>query len=378
MNDIVNAHNTDSDIALTPIPIMQPEKYVADIFDPFKKKLAKVKKTANATAAYDITTTAGMGIAKELRASFRDIRTSAENERKMRKAPIIQVGKLLDARYAELEGEIRPFEDKYDAQIKAEELRKAEEKQEKERQERARIEAIENRIAHIRNATVRHLKSDSAAIAKEIEQYTVLRLDPADYQELLEDALNAVNKTLDDLEAMRLQAVAREEAEKKAEADRIELARLKAEADARAKQDLQEKAQRAADERARADAAAEAAAANAKLIADLQAQLAAAQKQPEPVPTAAPQAELQINVPAPSGTDVQVLIDTSRDSDDGILTRDGVPVNPVQAEIQKTVKPGEPEIIMVVALYFSVRAAVAIDWMAAIDYDKARAALAGE
>jgi hypothetical protein len=231
MSELTNiTAGTDStDVALPAVPTFDGKAYAVSVFEPFKKQITKAKREAAKVEAYDITTTAGMGRAKELRAMFRDIRTGVENVRKERKAPIIEAGKLLDARAAEIKAEVEPFEDKYDAEIKAEETRKEAEKQRKIELERARIEAIEGRIANIRAVPGRMVAADSQAIRKEIDQWTLLRLDPDDYQEHLEDALRAVNETIDQLGDLMQAAEAREAEQRRIAAEREELARLKAE-----------------------------------------------------------------------------------------------------------------------------------------------------
>ncbi len=344
---------------------IKPEVYAATVFDPFYKQLTKAKRVAKALSAYDITTTAGMTIAKEQRAIFRAIRTGADKAKVEHKRPIDAIGKLILAKYKELEDDVLPLEDKFDGEIKAEETRKAEEKAEKERQERARIEAIENRIAHIRNATARHLKSDSAAIAKEIEQYTILRLDPADYEELLEDALNAVNKTLDDLEVMRVQAVDREDAQRKAEEDARELLRLKTEAAERERIQKEESAKREEAEHQRIKAAADAAEAQAKMIADLQAQLAAAQKPVDPAP-------LQPGSLDANYREVVVPADVVAEA---VSTIPAAVVAPVVVAVQDEpeqpaiTRPTDAEILNELALKYGVSLATALDWIMMMDID---------
>lgn len=359
----------DNEVALPIAPTFDAKGYVAAVFDPFKRQIAKAKREASKVDAYDITTTAGMSKAKELRAMFRDIRTGVENTRKERKAPIIESGKLLDARASEIKAEVEPFEDKYDREIKDEETRKEAEKQRKLTEERARIEAIENRIAHIRNATTRHLKSDSAAIAKEIEQYTVLRLDPADYQELLEDALNAVNKTLDDLETMRLQAVEIEAAQRKAEEDARELARLREETAARERREAEEKAQRDAAEKLKADEAAAATAAQAKRIADLEAQLAAAQKpiepDPAPAPVVAPQADLLAETATITNTDVQPAGTEPSSVFDSLVTHDGA--GQKSPAVETAWRPSDEAILNGLARSFGIAMPMALRWLEDMD-----------
>lgn len=276
MNDIVKSENLEPSQIVT----LKPEKYVAEVFSPFKKQLAKAIKESKGVT-YDITTNTGMDAAKKMRASFRTIRLDAEKTRKERKAPIIEIGKLLDTRYKEFEAEVSPHEDMHDAAIKAEDERREAIKQEAIAKERARIEAIENRINNIRALPARYLQASSAEIIRTIEQQSTLVLDPADYDELHEVALAALNAALVELERMRRIAVEREAEAARVEAERAELARMKAE------------------EKARVDAAAAQAAEQARIIAELQAQLAAATKAQAPAPAVDLPAEVVILTEAP-------------------------------------------------------------------------------
>lgn len=288
MSDLTNVVTPPADIAPDVPPIMIPEKFVAAVFDPFKRKLAVAKRAAAKVDAYDITTTAGMAQAKDLRASFRDIRTALENERKARKAPIIAAGKLLDSRAAELTAEIEPLEGKYDREIKAEEQRKEAEKQRKLELERARVEAIENRIANIRNAPGRVASAGSATINQEINQWTVLRLDPADYQEYLEDALTAVNTTLEQLETLLAAANAREVEAMRVAAEREELARLRAEQEAREQAEREAAAERERLARIEREAAAAREADLQRQLAEMKAAMEAQARAANPPPAAPP------------------------------------------------------------------------------------------
>jgi DNA repair exonuclease SbcCD ATPase subunit len=297
---------------------IKPEKYVVEVFQPFNKDLASAIRAASKTPDYDITTTAGLTMAKVLRASFREIRTRAENTRKDRKAPIIEIGKLLDTRYKELEAKIRPHEDKYDAEIKAEEQRKEDEKQRKIEAERVRIEAIQNRIANIRNLPQRHLQSDSATIARAIDALSTLVLDPADYEELLEDGINAVNAAIVELETLRKVATLREAEAKRIADERAELARLKAEKEESDRKALEEAKSRAAEERKRQEESDAKAAEQARMIAELQAQLAAANKPKEPEPSIAEKVS-EVVIPAPITQKAIVQIKPKRPSDAQII-----------------------------------------------------------
>lgn len=275
INKVVDAPEASQLITL------KPEKYVAEVFGPFKKILAKAIRES-AGAEYDIATTIGMKRATELRATFRKIRLDAEKARKERKAPLLEIGKLLDSKYGVLELEIKPHEDKYDAEIKAEEARKEAEKERKLAEERARVEAIENRIQLIRNVPLQSANESSESLRAISAMWSEHVLDPDDFAEHLEDAIAAVNATIVELEKMRLRAVDREQAEARAASERAELLRLKAEKEAADKKAAEEAAARAEEERKRQEEerakqveAEAAAAAQAKRIADLEAQLAA-------------------------------------------------------------------------------------------------------
>jgi hypothetical protein len=128
---------------------IEPAKYVALVFEPFAKRLADAKTLAK-DVTFDVTTTAGMAVAVKHRATFRDIRVASEKARKERKAPILEIGKLLDSRQREIEAEIEPFEAKFDSAIKEEEQRKEVEKARKAAEESARITKIRLTIETLR------------------------------------------------------------------------------------------------------------------------------------------------------------------------------------------------------------------------------------
>jgi hypothetical protein len=382
MNDIAIANNQSMDPALEVPPIMVPEKFVAAVFDPFKRKLAVAKRAAAKVESYDITTGAGMAQAKELRASFRDIRTALEGERKARKAPIIAAGKLLDSRAAELTAEIEPLESKYDREIKAEEQRKEAEKQAKIAAERARVEAIENRIAHIRGAASRLASADSAAITVELNTWTLLRLEPADYQEYLEDALTAVNTTIDQLTNLLATAEAREAEARRVAEERAELARLKAEQEAREKAEREAAAERDRLARAEAErieaerrAAAEREADLQRQLAEMRAQLAAAQPQPEAkaVSTVAEDAAC-LEKADQARQDGYVSDERADELTQEFASFTAEPVE-IPVVVQAPVKPiplpkrpADAVLIDVVAKHFDVSTQTSIDWLAAIDF----------
>lgn len=227
---------------------IDPAQYVAAVFAPFRTDLEAAKVAADA-ATFDITTTAGMKVATEQRAVFRDLRVSAEKARVERKAPILQIGRLLDSSYKTLEEEITPFEERFDKAIKAEDKRKADEKAERERLARERIEAIRKRISEIREAPVRSIGVGSVDIKQLISTITAVEIDGS-FGEFADEAALAKQEALEKLE-LALVAAEQQEAERaRLEAQRLELERQEAEA----RKQREAEAAKLAEERRQLDA----------------------------------------------------------------------------------------------------------------------------
>jgi len=122
--------------ATAPIPAgtqlisLDPKTYVAAVVAPFRERLAKAIAAAAAIKEVDVSTAAAMQVAIKHRAEFREIRIDLEKERGIRKAPILEIGRLLDGRARELTAEIETEEDRFDGAIKAEEKRREDERHE--------------------------------------------------------------------------------------------------------------------------------------------------------------------------------------------------------------------------------------------------------
>lgn len=232
------------------------DAFTTEVFAPFRKELATLKRRAAKEGNYDITTRTGMETAKDLKKQFTKIRTTAENARKERKAPIVEIGKLLDTKYKALESDVREHEDKHAAAIEAEAARLAKIEQERIEAERVRVEQIENRIAAIKNVTAQLAQASSDVVAAKLQELVEKQLDPAMYDDHLEDALRAMNNTIDDLRTLHAIVLEREAAARQAEADRAELKRLQDEAAERQRKEAAEQAERDAQtQRDRAAAA---------------------------------------------------------------------------------------------------------------------------
>jgi DNA repair exonuclease SbcCD ATPase subunit len=176
---------------------INPAEYVAKVFKPFHDKLAVAKHEADG-ATYDIQTTAGMDAAKKLRMTFRNLRTSAEAVRQDRKAPLIEIGRLLDSSCKALIDEIKPLEDTHDAAIKAEEKRKEEIKTEKARVEAERVAGIQKRVNELRDAPLEAVGKKSDAIQAIIDRVTAVVIDNS-FQEFTAAASDAKRDALDKL-----------------------------------------------------------------------------------------------------------------------------------------------------------------------------------
>lgn len=251
-----------ADQALT---VIDPVAYVAAVYKPFNARLAEAV-AGEKDVSYDIATTAGMKIAIARRALFRDIRTEGEKERKARKAPILQIGKLLDSSYAELETAVLPHEDKHNEAIKAEETRKEAEKEAKAEAERQRVAALNKRIAEISALPTRAVGKSAADIAALIEEATAIEVGD-DFAELLGVAAIAREDAIEALTTLHTAKAAEEQEAARA----VEAARIAAEEQAEITRRLQEERNALEVQRAEQDRInREQAEANAKLARELQ------------------------------------------------------------------------------------------------------------
>lgn len=211
---------------------IEPAKYVELVFEPFAKRLADAKTLAEA-AQFDVTTTAGMAVAVKHRATFREIRVESEKARKIRKAPILEIGKLLDSRQKEIEAEIEPFESRFDDAIKAEEARKEAEKQAKLAAEKARIDGIRQSIDGLRAYPTSAVGRSSTQIAEMIETIEAVEITLESYQEFAGEAEATKLATVHKLWEMFAAQKKHEAEQARIQAEREELARLRAEAEER-------------------------------------------------------------------------------------------------------------------------------------------------
>jgi hypothetical protein len=208
---------------------IEPEKYVALVFEPFRKLLDTLKAEAD-KVTYDITTTAGMKTAIEMRAKFRDqIRLPTEAARKERKAPILEIGRLLDSRAKEIEAEVAPYESRFDGDIKAEEARKKAEKAAKLAAERQRVNDIRTQIDVIRSKPAMYIGKPSADIGVTADHLSEMVISLGQFAEFAGEAQAERDHAVKQLREMQEKQLASEQEQERIKAEREALAKERAE-----------------------------------------------------------------------------------------------------------------------------------------------------
>lgn len=212
-------------------------------FDRVAAGLAQLEKNY-AGVVYDVEEPRGLEHAKAARVALRTPRYEVERIRKSAKAPLLAIGKKLDTEAARITSEIMKLEDPIDQQIKTEEWRKGAEKQAAIAAEARRQADIQTRIAAIRNRASIGTAS-SAQIDQERADLANLPIDES-FAEFQQQATDAKGATLNTLEQLHAAAVAREAEAERIKAERVELARLRAEQEQR---DVAERARLAEEDR---------------------------------------------------------------------------------------------------------------------------------
>jgi hypothetical protein len=215
-NDIVTLGPDKSEVGALALITLDPKRYVAEVFQPFRTKLVTLVEASDAAklAKPDLRTVAGMDIAIKHRAGFRDeLRIAGEETRVERKAPLLSIGKLLDSEYREVAAEALPHETYWDGEIKAEEARKKAEKAEKARIEAERVAAIRTKIAEIVGIPAKHAASTSAELTAALQVLATREIEQEEFSELANEARTAVEYVAVELMALRDSATARELAE---------------------------------------------------------------------------------------------------------------------------------------------------------------------
>jgi hypothetical protein len=235
-----------AEIASRDLLTIDPVTYVTAVYAGHHTALALA--IAAIPAEIDVTTPAGYKLATTHRATFKGIRTGANATRQQRKAPILEIGKLIDSHYKALEAEVTPYEARFDALIKDEDARKEAIKAEKARIEAERIDAIKFRIDAFGLVALDCIGKSAEHIQGAIETVTAVEID-ASFEEFTTTAASAKQSALEklDLALTSAKEAEAEQARAKAERDEFERQRKQQAADAAA---LAAERKRLADERA--------------------------------------------------------------------------------------------------------------------------------
>lgn len=185
-------------------------------------------------ATFNVDEPKGMKLAKEARAEIRKPRFNVEKLRKAAKAPILELGRMIDADAKSLTTELLSLETPIDDQIKT-----------AERIEAARIKKIDELMGEIDGVlnVVDRYNPSAEKIGQFINDVCDIDITAEVYMEFEADALGKQNRVLVELrkrmtakeqeeaDAAELETLRREKAERE-EADRKEAARKQAVADA--------------------------------------------------------------------------------------------------------------------------------------------------
>lgn len=181
-------------------------------FDKINAGLKQLRTDYPVDVVVDVATTAGMKSAIVARAAYRGPRIALEHARKAAKAPVLELGKDIDALAGTISKELSIGEDWYDKQIKAQEELKAKQKAEADAKEAERVHAIHGRISlRFRTVPMRFAGKGSDDISAAVQSMLTEPLAEIDYAEFLEQATQAKEDALAALRGLLAGAVAREE-----------------------------------------------------------------------------------------------------------------------------------------------------------------------
>lgn len=170
-----------------------------------------IEKAHPANLALDVSTPQGMKDAIAARRAYREPRVEVEKVRKAAKAPVIALGKQIDAYAAKLTDRLLLGESNYDEQIKAHEEKVAREKTEAAEREAKRVQAIRDAIAiNFTNVPRAAFGKSAEALLLVVQKLVELEPSEQDYAELLPDAKAAHGNALALVRDMHEKAVAAE------------------------------------------------------------------------------------------------------------------------------------------------------------------------
>lgn len=179
---------------------------------------------------YEVTTAKGMAEACAARAAIRAPRYEVEKVRKECKAPILALGKEIDARAASITAQLLALEAPIDSQVKAEEERKETERKAKAEAERLRVASIQDDIANdVRGMPAAMVGRSAADIEVTLNDVIAIEITAERFQEFAPTAASAKQLAVGKLRTMLEQQRAHEAEVERIAAERAELERQRAE-----------------------------------------------------------------------------------------------------------------------------------------------------
>ena len=182
---------------------------------------------------FDVTTTAGNAAARAARTRCVSTRTAADAAYEAWSKPMLAKQRSMRAELTRIKDEVRKVEEPIDAQIKAEEARRAEIKAAKDQAEREKQAEIQRKIDAIKAHAADAVGQSSTAIAELRASLDALSVSIDVYGERSGEALSAQLQTLAKLDELHASAASMEAEQARLAAERAELARLRAEQEAR-------------------------------------------------------------------------------------------------------------------------------------------------
>lgn len=174
---------------------------------------------------YEVSMPKGMDAAKKARYELVKLRTSLESTRTALKAPVIQLGKDLDAQAKAITAAIVAMEAPIDAQITSEEERKKTEREAKARLEQERQRRLRSRVTAITHLPMQAIGKPSSDIAKLMDELANAEAQ-TDWDEFLDEVKQSVIVARAQLDALYASQVAAEGAAAEKAAHDAELKRL--------------------------------------------------------------------------------------------------------------------------------------------------------
>jgi len=208
------------------------EQVIAE-FREFEHKLAAFSNYKG--RVYDLDDPAENKAARSDRLALGKVIAELDRKHSAIKAPLLEATRIVDGERKRLKDEFLAIQQHIKGQLDA-----------YEQQERERVETLRGLVEDIREMVTDSLSLCSEGIAERLKSARAIVLDDS-WQEFKAEAALARTETIDALESLL-------EERQKAEAQAAEQARLRAEAEAKARQEREEKIAREAAEKARTEA----------------------------------------------------------------------------------------------------------------------------